>query len=141
MRSPLRSFDIAHRGIDFGGELRDLTEPHKHAFLERGAIADRERVAFDCGVGGDRFINSGRTRGGSGRRDGRDRGRKGRSKEGQRQKSGGEKVDGSAQERSQNALFVARSRKRDGERIPAIVGRPNVEHKSGSTPCQVHVSG
>ena len=71
----------------------------------------------------------------------RKEGRKGRSKEGQRQKSGGEKVDGSAQERSQNALFVARSRKRDGERIPAIVGRPNVEHKSGSTPCQVHVSG
>ena len=71
----------------------------------------------------------------------REEGRKGRSKEGQRQKSGGEKVDGSAQERSQNALFVARSRKRDGERIPAIVGRPNVEHKSGSNPCQVHVSG
>ena len=69
-------------------------------------------------------------------------GRKEGAKQGrQRQKSDGEKVDGSAQERSQNALFVARSRKRDGERIPAIVGRPNVEHKSGSTPCQVHVSG
>ena len=66
----------------------------------------------------------------------RKEGRKGRSKEGQRQKSGGEKVDGSAQERSQNALFVARGRKRDGERIPAIaiVGRPNVEHKAGVNP-------
>ena len=68
--------------------------------------------------------------------EGRKEGRKGRSKEGQRQKSGGEKVDGSAQERSQNALFVARGRKRDGERIPAIaiVGRPNVEHKAGVNP-------